>query len=360
YGFEGYDVAGSRFPFLLLMVDPEFQAIYKGWVTALFREMNPYTGLRMCDDPGVAIFEIQNEDSFFFWTTARATIAPTVMGRMDASFGAWLAGRYGSCGEALAAWGEGAAQPDVDRPDDGVMKIMDAWFYTDEGRGTPALHRRMADQLEFLATAQKDFYDGMVAFLRDELEVKALISCSNWTTASPKYLDAIERYTYTAGDIIDRHGYYTGTHTGPTSGYRVSPGDYFSDSSLLYEPWNSVTHLTKVEGYPHMISETGWPSPNMYRAESVAVWSLYGSLEGMDVITMFAVGSVNAEPATNKFAMCVPTVLWQFPGYALLYRRGDVEEARTVVAMTHNLSDMYDFKGSEIHETQAIDQLRQD
>src|SRR5207245_2037307 len=65
---KGYD--GHKHPFAALFYNPDFQAQYRKWWTALLTTPSPATGKRLVDEPAVACLEIQNEDSLFFWTFA--------------------------------------------------------------------------------------------------------------------------------------------------------------------------------------------------------------------------------------------------------------------------------------------------
>jgi len=359
YGIPGYeDMEGERHPFALFQFEEKFQEAYKEWSRKLLLSRNPYTGLPLARDPAVAIIEIQNEDSYLFWTFGRRNIPEAQMEKLERIFGKWLLQKYGSLEAAYLAWGDGS-ELEKDDPVSGRMMILDIFNLTANGHGEGAKRRRMSDQLQFLVEHQKEFYHKMVDFFRNEIGTKSLISASNWTTADTKTLDSLERYTYTAGDVIDRHGYFGGKHKGEFSAWSVREGHTFEDRSVLKEPEGAIVQVNQVENYPHMITETAWPRPNRYKGEAVPMWALYGALQGMDGIFFFALGSVDWEVnPTSKWPIMVPSVFGQFPAFALLYRRGDVAEADTVVRVTHSLKELYDFKGSPIYETQALDELR--
>jgi hypothetical protein len=350
-GFPAYDTIGNKHPFALLLFDPDFQAVHRSWARGLLTTRNPYTGKPLAAEPAVAIVEIQNEDSFFFWTFTRTNIPAAHLAILDAEFGAWAAKRYGSATAALAAWGEGSGV-EGDAPDDGVLVVQEAWMMTSDAHPTESpMKRRMRDQREFLTWKQRGFYADTVRFWRDELGLRSLISASNWITAQPSTMDALERYTYTAGDVIDRHdAYFEGTHEGFGSDYMIDVGQKFTDRSVLREPDAAVVKFHRIAGYPQTVSETGWPNPNRFKAESVALWATYGALQGMGGVEFFALDRIGWQGSPAKFTTMVPSIMGQFPAFALAYRRGDIEEARPVVEITHALRDLYDFG-----ETSVVD-----
>ena len=358
YGIPGYETIDNKKPFALLFFDPRMQQIYKSWARGLLKSANPYTGVPLARDPAVAAIEIVNEDSFFFWTFKAQNIPRVQMAKLEKLFGTWLTRKYGSIKKAAAAWGNPRPLKN-DAPAAGKMELRDIWFLTTRGAGTGAMKKRMSDQLRFLTGQQKKFYQSMVKFLRDDLGAKSLISCSNWTTADARVLDPIERYTYTAGDIIDRHGYFGGKHTGPRAGYSVSVGDTFRDRAGVLEPDKLPITMNQVDRYPHIISEIGWPNPNRFKAEFPVLCSAYGSLQGIDGIFFFAISGADWETSPKKFALTVPTIMGQFPGMALMYRRGDVRQAGVVVHEVLDLNDLCRFKGSAAVAAQNLDALRQ-
>ena len=265
YGIPGYDTIKNKKPFALLTFDGRMQEIYKSWAKSLLATRNPYTGLPFAKDPAVAIVEVINEDSYLFWTFSAKNIPRVQMEKLEKLFGNWLKKKYGSIGKATAAWG--GAEQKLDAPQAGRMALLDAWHMTARGHGAGAKLKRMSDQLRFLVEHQRNFYERMIKYFRGTLGVKSLISCSNWHTADPRVLDALERYTYTAGDVIDRHGYFGGKHDGPRARYAIDVGDTFADRAAVLEPAAPPITVNQVDGYPHTTTEIGWPNPNRFKAE---------------------------------------------------------------------------------------------
>ncbi|MHC4506258.1 MAG: hypothetical protein ACYTFI_23430, partial [Planctomycetota bacterium] len=338
YGIPGYEGKQNKKPFALLYFDKRMQEIYRTWARALLLTKNPYTGVALAKDPAVAIVEIVNEDSYFFWTFTAKNVPRVQMQKLEREFGKWLLRKHGSVARALTSWG--GAPHKNDDPRAGLAAIYDIWHLTEKGHGEGAKRRRMRDQLEFLTWHQRSFYERMKDFFRREIGSKSMISCSNWHTADARILDALERYTYTAGDVIDRHGYIGARHKGPRSSYAID-----------------VVQFNQVDGYPHVISEIGWTNPNRFKAEGPFLCAAYGALQGVDGLFLFAMKR-SWEHSMRKFVVEVPTILGQFPAAALMYRRGDVKEAPSVVHEVLDLRALYDFKGSAAVTAQNLDELR--
>jgi hypothetical protein len=344
-------------PFMLLYFDPQMQEIYFKWADALLTTTNPYTRLPLGRDPCVAIVEVVNEDSHFFWTFGRKNMPEHRWHALTRRYGSWLTAKYGSLDQAMDAWG-GVREP-ADRPDDGRMELYAAWAMTTDGlKANGAKRRRIGDQVEFLTHNMRSFYTRAADHFREQCGYEGMVSCSNWHTADARTLDALERYCYTAGDVIDHHGYYDHHHKGEAAAWSIRPGQTFESQSALRLRQPNPLPFVETDGYPHITSEIGWPLPNAYRAEATFLTATYGSLQGLDGIIHFAVGSATWDQTARKFALNNPAALGSYFATALAYRRNDIQEAPAVVTDHLRLDNLYAMRGSSVYAGAAIDQLR--
>lgn len=360
YGIPGYDAIDNKMPFALLYFDSRMQQIYKSWAKVLLTTTNPYTQATLANEPAVAIVEIVNEDSYFFWTFTKSNVPPIQWTKLEKLFGDWLTERYGSLDKALAAWNN--RKETGDDPAAGRMALYEAWHMTGGAvrQAGAAQKKRIGDQVRFLTENQRSFYAGMKDYFSQDLGSKSLIAASNWQVSDPAMLDALERYTYTACDVIDRHGYFSGEHKSPdgSHSYAVSEGHSFKNLSALTVPEGLPLQFAQIDGYPQIISEIGWTNPNLYRADYSFLASAYGSLQGVDGFFAFALGGAFWDTGMKKFAVSSPAILGNFPAYALLYRRGDLQTAQPAIHQILNLEDLYAMKGSGGSAAQALDDLR--
>jgi hypothetical protein len=359
YGIEGYPEGGDNKPFALLYFNERMQEIHRSWLRQLLSTPNPHTGRTLAYEPAVASVEIINEDSFFFWTFTKKNVPEVHWQRLEALYGGWLAERYGSIEKATAAWG--GARLAEDAPQDGRMGIYEAWHMTSAaiGQADAAKRRRTADQVRFLTELQRGYYERTVKYIKRDLGYGGLVACSNWHVTDAARLDALERYTYTAGDIIDRHGYFSGEHKGQGASYSVGVGHTWKDLAGVSSPASLPLQVIQTGDLPHIVSEIGWPNPNRYKADATLLAAAYGALQGVDGFFWFAVGDNSlCDTGMNKFPVGVPTIFGSFPAAALAYRRGDIVEADEAVSRTLRLDDLYTQGESGAAAAQALDALR--
>ncbi len=162
---EGYD--GKTHPFAALMFNPKFQEKYREWWKALLTTPSETTGKALIDEPALFGVEMQNEDSFFFWTFGTENIPDAQLRILETQFGDWLKKKYGSLDAAFAAWK--GAKVNRDAPAEGRVSFRPLWNMFNEK--TP----RDQDTAAFLFELQNRFYAETTAFLR-QLGFKGLIT----------------------------------------------------------------------------------------------------------------------------------------------------------------------------------------
>ncbi len=359
WGIEGYKP--DQQPWGALFIDPKMQEGYKAWTRALYTRINPHTGLAIKDDPTVAILQIHNEDSLFFWTMQALPEAQSA--RLAGHFAAWLKQKYRTLDEAAKAW-QGANEKGDDLAR-GQVALLSTWHLTQPWEGGTAA--RVRDQTQFLAEYQRQFYADMGKYLRNDLGCKQLLNATNWRTADDSKLKDIERWTYAALDIDAENEYYGSDyqHVGENNGYRIDPGHYFVDESCLKKPLELPVNFKQQVGHPFIVTETSWKNPNLYQAEGPFLAAAYQSLNGVDAVFWFSADHptwnldarrkwwpVGDSYAINKWSVSYPVFIGMFPANALLYRRGYLKEAPAVVHEERALDDLWNRRPALIDDNE--------
>ena len=355
---KGYD--GKKHPFAALMFNPEFQEHYRAWWKALLLTPDA-DGKKLVDEPAVFGLEIQNEDSFFFWTF-NDQIPDAQIRILEAKFGDWLKKKYGSLDIALAKWNGLKAKRDNFA--EGRAGFRPLWNIFNEKTA------RDRDTAEFLFEMQRDFYVETVKFLRS-LGFKGVITASNWATASPEEFGPLEKWSYACTDFIDRHGYFSVAHKGENAEWSIRNGHTYTDrSALRFEPSTpgkakQFVHPAMDITYdkkPSMISETTWNRPNRFRSEAPLYFACYGALQGSDAIVHFALDGANwsVKPGfwMQPWTLMAPSQAGQFPAAALIFRRGLVKTGEVLAQLNLNTNDLLNLKGTPLPQDANFDELR--
>jgi hypothetical protein len=356
----GYD--GTKHPFAALFFNPAFQAQYRQWWEALLLTPSAQTGRKLVDEPAVFGLEMQNEDSFFFWTFDEKNLPDPQLRMLEKSFGDWLTKRYGSLDAAVARWN--GIQLKRDEPAEGRIAFRPLWNMCNEK--TP----RDQDTAAFLLGLQTQFYADTRAFLR-KLGFKGVVNASNWSTASPEVFGPLEKLSYLAGDFIDRHGYFECDHKGDNAAWSIRNGHTFADRSALRfdasqpgEPKQFVHPVMdpQYDDKPSMISETTFCRPNRFRSEAPLYYAAYGALQDSDCIVHFAFDGTRWEVKPNfwmqQWTLMSPAMLGQFPAAALIYRRGLVTPGRVLAEVQLDKTDLLALKGTPLPQDASLDELR--
>lgn len=188
--------------------------------------------------------------------------------------------------------------------------------------------KRVADMAEFYLKLQRDYYDEMSRFLRDEVGVKVPITGSN-ALGGP-----YEPFTHESLDYIDDHAYWDHPNfpNVPWSSWdwNINNNSMLGTDFLGYVP--QIFGGYQVHDKPFTISELNHPYPNIYQAEMVPILAAYGAFHGADGFMFFEYNG--GDPADwetdiqrNFFGLHRNTpVMALFPLFSYAYRNGMVQE----------------------------------
>ncbi len=173
---------------------------------------NPYDAkkLPVGKDPALAIFQIQNEDSLFFWTTI-GVLKDERLAKLIAKYHDWRqkSKLAGTPAMNFKFWEAGKSDQDL------------------------------KDTMRFFAETQRAWNGEVERFLREECACHAVVNPGNWRTADQVHLLDLERWSYAANDVIGVNRYVGGIHANPThadrGGYAIDVGDLFTDTSKTYD-----------------------------------------------------------------------------------------------------------------------------
>src|SRR5262249_45675001 len=228
------------------------------------------------------------------------------------------------------------------------LGIHIVWEFTQPRSG--GMKNRLDDQLQFFAETMYRFNAEIGRYLREELGCPQLINADNWKTADTIRLNDVERWSYTANEVLPVNNYYSRVHLGPERGWRINKGDRFENASVLLNPRNFPLKLKQVVGHPMMITETHWVPPLGYQSEAPFLAAAYQSLTGVDALYWFATresewsNQDRAEwdsASRTKWSIATPTLLGQFPAAALLFRRGDVAMGQPAVVEHRSFEQLW-------------------
>jgi hypothetical protein len=368
-GVPGTDDALGRQPFGLLIFEPRMQEIYKAWLKQILTTPDSYNGATLAQEPSVAIFEIQNEDSLLFWSFDPAKCGQGPRELIEKKFGEWLMRKYGRPDQIPKAWPSAKLPDDFAIPYDRgpsthtaasdmmpLFGLYAPWLMSSQGfpQQSPDVQKRILDQIHFYADVQRDFYANMHQYLRDDLGAKWPISASNWITVPG--LQSVERYTYSPVEVIDKHGYFGGKHTGHDSSWCVRPGHSYEDKTAMNDPASVPFQYVRLPGHPHIQSELAWNKPNRFIAEAAPLISAYESLQGVDGVENFAAGDGNwINNGGNNWPYMMPGEIGQSPAEALQYRRGDLKPGDTVLRDVLSVDDLLKLKATPMVEGPSAD-----
>lgn len=260
--------------------------LQKQYARQLLTHRNRYTGNRYVDEPAVAMMELINESSLFWFGHLRS-IPDAYMQELGGMFDRW-------CEQ------EGRRRPEGSLPE--------------------LIGERQPDLMRFLYETQVAYFEEMEGFLR-EIGVKVPIAGSNhWESAVGDLLSNAQL------DYIDRHTYWD--H--PQGGF--SPTDSFDNQPMVRQPVGSNPEnlaRRRIEAMPYIVTEWNNCWANEYITEGPLLMAAYGAFQDWDGMLQFAYAGGDWAPAmggafniANK-----PHIMAPYATASLVFRRADVPPA---------------------------------
>ena len=319
----------------LLFWDETVQAAYKRWIKDALTRPNPYDAKKtpLAKDPALAIFQIQNEDSLFFWTTM------------------------------------GALQGDNLRR---ITIKYHEWRKAHKLNGTPELNFKFwelgnpnqdhCDTMRFFAETQRAWNAEVERFLRDEVGCKSLVNAGNWRTADQIRLLDLERWSYSANAVIGVNRYVGGVHANPSeqnkTGWLVQVGDFFTDASKTVDWEGLATNARQVAGKAYIIPESTWVPPGSHHSEAPFLVAAYSALTGVDGYYWFALDQIAFDSTVKKWQAASPVIMGGWPAASYMFRKGLVARGKPVVHEERALDDLWQLRSPLLAEEAGFDPNR--
>ena len=340
-----------------LFWDEEVQANYKNWWRELLTRPNPHDPDRkpLKDNPAIAILQIQNEASLYWWQMqgfkGGNERQQAAYAKMNAEFKEWQKKNNLPDAElTYAFWEISHGDPDHSRnPSENIRQSM-----------------------RFAAEYMRGFNADVAKFLREDIGCPALINAGNWQTADQVRLLDLERWSYDANDVIGVNRYVDMSgHHNPHGrvGWLVERGDTYRNVSCLKDNnWRFLpTNTKQVRGKPTIVPETGWVAPNGMQAEAPFLVAAYMSLSGVGACFWSGFGSTGFDIPSWPFHNGVykwgnhacPEVMGGWPATAWMYHKGYLKRGEISVDEKRGLEgDLWDLKVPVIAEDSNFDPNR--
>jgi hypothetical protein len=186
---------------------------------------------------------------------------------------------------------------------------------------------RGLDWTRFLAETERTYTDGMRAFLKKELGVKA-----NILDTQASYGDIAGTYRESFNDFVDMHAYWQHPRF-PRKPW--DPKDWLIPNTPMVasKETGNFARLAgyRVAGKAFTVSEYDHPAPSHYAAEMFPMIASFAAVQDWDGVFQFDWGGTNwSDGKINGYFSLQqhPAKLAFLPAAALMFRRGDVAPAK--------------------------------
>lgn len=305
---------------------PVHQGAFDNWkkfTQALLGHVNPYTGRRYAQEPALAWLAMINEGNFGNFYRDIQTFP-----EWRQAWNQWLAKRYPNPQDLASVWGH-------------ELKAGE-----DPANQTVALPERLQaegprarDCILFLADTERDMVQRMKAFLRDELDCRALVSnSSSWTRFTT---DQSARQVY---DYVDDHFYVD--HPQFLEGAWRLPSRCPNTSPIAEgAAGGRAITFTRLFDKPFTVTEYNYSGPGRFRGVGGILTGAMGALQGWGGIWRFAYSHSSqseSSPSPMGYFDLAADPLSQAAERAslCLFLRGDLQTAPHSVTLVMTDADL--------------------
>ena len=314
------------------LFDKRLIELQKDYAQQLLDHVNPYTKLKYAEDPGVAFIEINNENAI---NVGFRLPSPFYVQELTDIYNRWLAKnrtpqQIAKLREIAGVTGDSTPVP--------LIQPQPLAVYSGPVPPQAAVPReRVLTEMQFFDDLQRDYFVDMENYLKQTVGAKSLMIASadhNHANSGYPFLHATASM-----DIIDGHVYWA-----PPS------WEYGHKAPMVNDPFNSsVVSLSRsaISGKPYTVSETNNPFPSDYNGEGIPIDAAYGALQDWDAV-MFYTFEPKADPAWQPYVgdpyddSLDPVKMPELAVGALMFLRGDVAKARTVVERSYTKDQVFD------------------
>ncbi|MBN1863319.1 MAG: hypothetical protein JW808_00305 [Victivallales bacterium] len=355
-GYEGYTLNGANHPYGLLYVDQKYRDAYKQW-SRFLGKTNPYTKMRLFSDPTIVWFEVQSGKGVL--DDELQLMPQKQKDRLEQVYNDWLVRRHGDLGNALKSWSTPRKYHPVVEEDgkSGARRFRLLHFDSYRHQVITSsehdhLNKRKGDQLRFIMEISSSVHRELIGYIRDTCRFRGVISVGNGFTSSPFVLGAMDALLKSSGDFFAYREMVLPFRPENVNDI-VTQGTLLRGRSVLTNPLASPFIYPSYAGKPTVLSEVCWPFPNEYRGESVPFMAAYASLLGHNPLIWQKCESLTWVSRLSTYNIQTPGTAGQFPGYALMFRRGDVRAAGNVALQQFSIEDILQIKGIDLYHSRA-------
>ena len=296
--------------------DPDLQDIQKNYMKQLLTYKNPYTGTTLAQDPAFAACCIANEDTLFKddWVYYNIYYSDYFRNVVCTQFAEWLKDKYKTDDALRSAWYEDGKKglSDGDSVDGGYV-FLDNGYFNDSSNLSAAKKQDIRNFFEF---KMSEYYAEMKRYLKEELNIKAIVSGSN--TFGINSTSEILSYIDSDMDFVDQHTYYGG---GYGSNYlcadcAVGEDNFTSLTQIGSDDKSMASYCAHRSVYNKPVFQSEWNAilPNEYATEANYYMAAYGAFNKWNPIHY---NLIQEKWIPSHVAMSTIWSSWHQPLYSL-------------------------------------------
>jgi len=324
-------------------VNPYDYNARKQHMSTFMNHVNNYTNIAYKDDPQFVFVQLLNENRLFnqWYGNDSAIYSGNYNSALNQYWWQFLQENYPTFDSVNNAWSDGTGyalfEDEITNQANYPYNIKRIQFL--ENLGTFS-DKRYSDTTRFYALIYNMYFNEMVDFLKNDVQIHSLIIPNN------HYYGLADLKERTIADVMDQHPYYGYTRV-------LDFGEIMTQVPEVKAPFNNpitYTALNDVYGYPMTASESNYDFPNLYSIELPLFISAYFSFNDWDQWTYFKIlGRNESQSSYNRVPEALeswydPGRMAMMPSASRIFVNQYVAPARKIINLSYTNTTVYDFK----------------
>lgn len=311
--------------------NPGLIELEKEYAEKLLTHVNPYTKLKLIDDPAICLVELFNEHGLFIKAGTWLKLAEPYNKELEAYWNDFLKEKYKNTEELEKAWGKLSKDEVLEK---GTVLLPDM----EKLYSNRIFSQKLADGCEFAYKVQIKYFNEMKKFLLS-LGLKVPVTAAVSTEFIADTESVAETLDFTTENFYWDHPSFEKGKDWQNPYYYNNSDQLKDDSLIAFMPYTTILKWKKK---PVVIREWATPWPNAYRSSSILEAVAYASLQDFDAMLLFAYRANEDIDKLRQFSYQADTPVWGLMGAASkIFLSGDIKAAKKEVNIIYDKDDLF-------------------
>ncbi len=312
----------------------------------LIEHVNTFTGLSYAQDPAVVMLELFDENGLFMKRNLWRRMPEPYQSEFRSLWNKWLRDQYGTTERLAKTWTNAEGQCSLmpsENLESGAVELPVMEPGTERGSiyaHSPTSPARKNDAARFACDLQRNYFREMKTYLRSG-GVRIPLTAVTRSDEMPDLKSVADELDFIGNNFYWDHPFWTTGQEWQQPTFFMNGNPLMGSGTNCFSP--SVM-MSKIQGVPLVVREWNYCWPNRYRAVGIIEAVAYGSLQDVDALILFSMGTHDDANRIDFFDVHLDPVRWGIVGMAAkAFLQRDISPADLTVNIAYSPVDTFSY-----------------